>query len=443
MRQKWLVALPLIIVLALLCVLMVVIVVVTLPHLNLLKDVHINLRLGDTVSQATEESAFTLSDPASLVTLIVDNPCGGVSVNGAGVNEVRVSVHKKAWDRDLASGQAALAKVKLSAQQDGNTLRLGIENAAQVCQSLVGTPPVINFDIQVPEKTLVKADTKNGDISLSAVDASAAAAPFELRSTFGSVKVSQLAGGLLLETQNGRVAVQNLQAGDQALSLKTTFGDIRLDRSSAAALEVHTENGSARLLSVNIAGTSLVQSTFGNLTWTDGQTQGLSLVSKNGHIDLHELKIAGELTAQTDFGEVVLENVNAQAYTVTSLNGSITIQGAKGRVKAQSDFGEISLSQARQVDFDLTSKNGSILFQGTLGAGAQQAVTEFGNIQIQLPPEAAFDFDLQTKFGKISSDFAVAIQGAPDPTHWVGTVNGGGVQVSAQTRNGNITLAGK
>ncbi len=443
MRKKWLIAIPIILVLSLLCVLMAAIVVVTITRLNSSGGIHINLRLGDTLAEATEESTYSLSDPASLTTLIVDNPCGSVAVSAASVNEVRVSLHKKAWDKDQPSAQAALANLKLSAQQDGNTLRLGVENAAQVCQKLVGVQSEIDFEIQAPATTLVKADTKNGDISLTGLDASSASAPVELRSAFGSVNVDQLTGGLLVETQNGRVVVQEVQSGQQALSLKTTFGDIRLDRSGAAALDIHTENGGVRLDSVKIAAASVIQSSFGDLTWTDGQTQGLSLQSKNGKISLQGLQIAGELNAQTDFGEVNLKQVSAQAYNVTSLNGSITIQGAQGRVKAQSDFGEISLTGADRVDFNLTSKNGSILFQGKLGDGEHQAATQFGNIQLQLGPQAAFDFDLQTKFGKISSDFKTTIQGTPDSTHWVGTVNGGGSQITAETQNGNITLAAK
>jgi len=53
---------------------------------------------------------------------------------------------------------------------------------------------------------------------------------------------------------------------------------------------------------------------------------------------------------------------------------------------------------------------------------------------------SAFDFDFQTDFGKIKSDFELTFKGVPDEDHWVGKVNEGGSKVTAATQNGNITI---
>jgi DUF4097 and DUF4098 domain-containing protein YvlB len=443
MSRKWLIAIPIIIVLLVLCALMVAIVFMTIPRLTTINGVHLSLRRGNAQAEATEAQSFPLANPDELTTLVVENPCGGVVITGDGGAEIRLSAHKQAWGYDKAAAEAMLAGIKLKVNQDGNLLTAGIQDGEKICEPLTGEPPSIDFTIQVPRHTLAQVNTHLGEISLSGIDSGAATSPHELASDFGSITVRQVGGGLSLKTRNGEATVQELQAGKQALSLVTSFGDIHLEGAVAATLAVNSENGSVRLENVQIIGESKIQSNFGNLTWTGGKSQSLDIESKNGALNLGQLDIAGAVTAKSDFGEIVLEEVKAGSYSVTTLNGKIELHGAKGKVLAKSDFGGISVLEGEQVDFDLTSKNGAILFQGSLGSGSQKAASDFGEIRLQLPPEAAFDFDLQTTFGAISSAFEVKITGAPNSTHWVGSVNGGGSQITASTKNGNISLETK
>jgi DUF4097 and DUF4098 domain-containing protein YvlB len=57
-----------------------------------------------------------------------------------------------------------------------------------------------------------------------------------------------------------------------------------------------------------------------------------------------------------------------------------------------------------------------------------------------IPEDTALTFDLKTGFGDISTDFPITVSGDLDEDHWVGTVNGGGSQLTAETNSGSITL---
>jgi Toastrack DUF4097 len=442
MSRKWLIAVPIILVLILLCVLMLAIVLTTVPRLNLADGFHVNLQFGNIQAERTEVYSYTLTNSTTLATLTVDNPCGAAIVTADSENgrEIQLSVRKRAYGLNQKAAEAELAKIKVSASQEENTLSLGIQDAEQVCKEIINNSPHIDFTIQVPKNTLVNVKTRLGEASLSGVDTSSAGEPSELRSDFGDVKASQVTGGLKAKTQNGNIAVHDVQAGEQDISLTTSFGDIRLEDSSGAHLDIKTENGTARLDNVKITGDSKIQSSFGDLTWINGKSQSLVIESKNGVVTMRDLDIDKGIKADSEFGDIRLYQVKSTSTSATTLNGKIDIQGASGKIQAKSDFGGISITQAEQVDFDLTSKNGSILFQGSLGNGPHQASSQFGEIRLQLPATAAFNFDLQTSFGAISSDFKVAPAGTPSSTHWVGAVNGGGPLVTAVTQNGDLKL---
>ena len=95
---------------------------------------------------------------------------------------------------------------------------------------------------------------------------------------------------------------------------------------------------------------------------------------------------------------------------------------------------------AENATLDLSSNNGSVTFSGSLGAGPHMLESDFGNIKISLPAETALDVDLETDFGRITSDFSLTIQGEISDNHRVGTINGGGATLTVKTNNGNISL---
>jgi DUF4097 and DUF4098 domain-containing protein YvlB len=436
MQRKWLIAIPLILVLLGLCALIGAILVFNYPRLSVLRNVHVNLSTNSTTAESDETKSFEIKTPASLV---VDGVCANVRVVGDQSGQVRIDMHKRAYGTTKTQAQSSLEKMVVDLSQSGNTVTVTVENTNnQTCPLAAGPLPPLEFTIGAPADTQVQVRTSSGSISLEGT-----ALPADLTSAFGDISVKNLSESLSATTSNGRITAQAIQAGDREISLKTSFGAVNVDHSNAATLSVMSENGEITLTSVDVSGASQVSSQFGALNWTGGKLDGLQLSSTNGEISLTNLNLSGALSATTNFGDLSLSNVEAENYALTTLNGAITVDKASGAVKAKSDFGDIQLTNIGKVNFDLASKNGSIVYQGELGDGTHSAITQFGNIRFELPSESAFDFDLQTSFGEIRSEFNVSIQGAPNEHHWQGQVNGGGPLLTAQTTNGNITLAVK
>ena len=440
MSRKWLIAIPLIAVLLMLCALMLAIVFKTAPRISLTGGPSFNLRLSNFQAEKTDVYSYTVDSPTALTTLIVDNPCGDVSVSGDSEKLILLTAHKKARGLNQKAAEETLAKIQLSVSQDGSTLSVGFQNGEEICGEVLDHSVSVDFTIQTPKTSLVKVESRFGEVSISGVDSSSASEPAKISSDFGTIRVSQTTGGLIANSKNGNLTVREAVGGRQGISLTSTFGNVHLEDSGADQLDVQTENGEVKLANVQIAGDSKLKSSFGNLTWTNGKSQSLTLESKNGAVVLRDLEIEHGVKADNDFGDIRLDGVKAAAMNVTTLNGRIDIRGASGKIVARSDFGGISILEAEEVDLDLTSKNGSILFQGSLGEGPHQATSQFGEIRLQLPPEAAFSFDLQTSFGSIRSDFEATSTSKPSTTHWTGKVKDGGAQITAATQNGNIII---
>jgi DUF4097 and DUF4098 domain-containing protein YvlB len=183
-----------------------------------------------------------------------------------------------------------------------------------------------------------------------------------------------------------------------------------------------------------------VSSDFGGIKVNDSQADVADVKSNNGAVELENLDVEGKITVRSDFGDLTLTKVDANAYDLNTQNGKISVDGARGAVKAHSDFGELEVLNAENVTLDLSSNNGGVTFSGSLAEGPHSVTSEFGNIKLTLPAETGLNVDIQTEFGKITSDFEITVSGELNENHWKGKFNGGGEDLTIKTQNGNITL---
>lgn len=433
MERKWLVAIPILLALLAVCVAIGAIVFITARRIGPPSGLWFgSFGTYDVPLEAEEDATFTVGTPAGLV---VESACGKVEVRAVEGTEMRVNVHKRAWGRNEAEAQEQLDTIRLEATQDGDSVRLGLENAREVCGARGRRIPEITFTVETPVETAVQVTTTFGSVGLDGTQG-----PAELSSRFGEINVANLEGSLNADTDNGAVTAQAVQAGDASIVLQSSFGRIRLEDAEAATLEVRATNGLIDVRQAVISDTVTLSSDFGGVTWDSGEGGSLEATSKNGQVSLTGLEIAGGLQAGSDFGAVLLEGVRAASYTANSKNGNVTINGATANVIAHSDFGKVDVTVDGEVTVDLSTNSGAITYTGGLGEGENVMRTRFGNILVRLPQDTGFTFDLETSFGKITSDFPITIQGEPDETHWQGEVGGGGPALTAATDNGNINL---
>jgi hypothetical protein len=83
-------------------------------------------------------------------------------------------------------------------------------------------------------------------------------------------------------------------------------------------------------------------------------------------------------------------------------------------------------------------------FSGSLGVGPHMVNSEFGEVDLTLPAHSKLSVDLKTEFGSIKSDLPITItlNGTSNSNgdQIVGTIDGGGEQLTVQTNNGSVNI---
>ena len=159
---------------------------------------------------------------------------GGASFYGWDKNEVlvRALIQTNADSRKEAE---ALAK-DIKVQVDGDRIRADGPSQRRYANWSV------SYEIYVPRKTDLDADTHNGGISVESVEGK-----MELRAMNGGISLRDVGGDVRAETTNGGVTAQltGTKWNGQGLDLTTTNGGVGLEipRGYNAELETGTVNG--------------------------------------------------------------------------------------------------------------------------------------------------------------------------------------------------------
>jgi putative adhesin len=137
-------------------------------------------------------------------------------------------------------------------------------------------------------------------------------------------------------------------------------------------------------------------------------------------------------------------------------SGRQTIEGVDGRVEASTGSGGISLRDVRG-DLDANAGSGTINATGVRGAlrmhtgsggihvqgeqtGRWELETGSGGIDIDLPPNAAFDLSAHTGSGGVDVGYPMTVQGRISRHDIVGRVGGGGHSLNAHTGSGHVRI---
>ncbi|HEY3312837.1 MAG TPA: DUF4097 family beta strand repeat-containing protein [Anaerolineales bacterium] len=402
---------------------------------RMVQDSGIHIRLGPytNAANATETKTLNVSGPADLTVL---NDFGDVSVLAGASGQVSVKAEKTAWGRSDAEAQAALKEVQVVYDQTGNTIKISVKRPVEVnTLNIDMKSSSVKFTITVPKESAVTLESVNGALALTGTSGTA-----NLHTQFGALNLSEVAAEISAKTQSGAISATNIGDGHD-LSISSEFGEITIEGANGAAVTVGSNNGALDLSGVKAGGLLKVTTEFGEVHVAESTGGSGEFRSNNGAVTLEKVDLGGALSVRSDFGDLRLTKVSASSYDLNSNNGKISLDGAAGPIKAASQFGEVKVLHAKDAVLDLSSKNGGISFSGSLGPGPHSLKSEFGNINLNLPAGVGLDVDLQTEFGKISSDFDVTVSGGKlDEKHWSGKINSGGAQLTVKNNNGNITL---
>lgn len=177
----------------------------------------------------------TIKAPVSERGLFVDGrDNGGVSFYGWDKNEVLVRALIQTTGDTRAEAQALAKDIRVLSDGD----RIRADGPASRRHSWWS----VSYEVWVPRKTNLDADTHNGGISVEGVEGR-----IELRAVNGGINLREVGGSVRAETTNGGVsaALSGTKWSGDGLDLQTTNGSVGLEipRGYNAELETGTVNG--------------------------------------------------------------------------------------------------------------------------------------------------------------------------------------------------------
>lgn len=387
------------------------------------------------ISSILEESKTLKVDVEKPINLKVNDAAGDVTVTGGDVETVQVKAIKTAYDSTQARADEEVKTIKFTVEQAGNSITIKYEIPKSM--NIRNNINTVDFIVIVPNETSVDVDTSFGEVNVSGTKGNVA-----ISNDFGDVTTENIEGALSVDSNSGKITATSIKASNAEVSLQTDFGSIILQKVNAKNITAQSNSGTIDLSDVKATGEILTKSDFGDIKYENGSAASLDLETNSGKVSLTKLKITKELKVDNDFGEIELTQAMAGSYDLHTNSGSITVDGAKGKFKAYTDFGGISITNAESVTLDVKTNSGTVDFSGSLGEGPHMVKSDFGEINMSLPADSKLNVDLNTDFGGISSDIplTVTLTGESDNEHQVGTMNGGGDQLTVQTNSGGISI---
>ena len=393
------------------------------------------------IPSVLEESKTLEVDAEKPVTLKVEDDAGAVTVTGADVDTVQVQVVKTAFDSSQARADAEVKTIKYTVTQNGNTITL--KYAIPKSMNFRNQVNTVDFIVTVPNQTSVNVDTNLGEVSVSNVEGNVVT-----QNDFGEITLDNIEGAVSASTNSGAVTATSIKASGENIDLKSEFGAITLKKANGKDITLDTNSGSVKLDEVRASGKLTASTEFGDVSIDNGSADSLSVDTNSGGVSLTKLTVKKDIHVQDEFGGLELSQACAASYDLNTNSGEITIDGVKGKLAANTEFGGIEISNAESVTLDIRTNSGTINFDGSLGAGPHVVKSEFGAVELTLPADMKLNVDLRTEFGKIKSDLPISVVVTEttdsNADQIVGTINGGGDQLTVETNNGSVTIhAGK
>lgn len=386
---------------------------------------------GPRVSVSAEESeTLEVDGPVSLK--VVDD-AGDVSITGADVEEVSISITKTGVGRNQAQAEEVLNSIDYEIEQNGNSITLTFDYP----KANTTINQQVDFVVTVPFETTVDVKAAFGELSVSDIQGDVV-----LKNEFGDITAARVDGTLEVDTKSGNIELKTIKAGSKDVDIYSGFGSTSLEQVSGANITIESKSGKLDLENVRATKDMNLFTEFGNLDFVTGSAARLEARTNSGSIKLTAVTVAGELILRDEFGDITLKQVKAASYDVESNSGSITVDGVKGSLRAHTGFGNIDIMNAEDVTLDLDTNSGSIEFSGVLGEGPHTVHSDFGDIELNLPADSALTIDIKTQFGRITSDIpiTVTLTGEIKQGQQTGTINGGGAEIKVDTNSGNISL---
>jgi DUF4097 and DUF4098 domain-containing protein YvlB len=389
------------------------------------------------ISSQLEENKTLKVDSEKPLTLKVIDQAGAVYITGADVDAVQVKIVKTAFDSTQARADEEVKSIKYTIEQTGDTITLKYELPKSM--NFSNKVNTVDFIVTVPSETTVDVNGSFGEISVATTQGNV-----NIENDFGDVTLEHIDGALLVQTNSGEVEATSIDAENGDIELNSDFGAVTLRNARGDNITLDSNSGRITLREVRATGDIHTKTDFGDTSFENGSGDSLTVDTNSGRISLVKVRISQEIKVQDDFGEIELDQAIASTYDLHTNSGSITVSGVKGKLKAYTDFGGIRIEDAQGVMLDVKTNSGTVEFSGSLGMGPHTVKSDFGQIDLTLPADSKLDVDLSTDFGSIKSDLPITVvlngNSGSDGDEIVGSINGGGEQLTVQTNSGSVSI---
>lgn len=213
-------------------------------------------------------------------------------------------------------------------------------------------------------------------------------------------------------------------------NLRTSGGSITMDGLNGQH-QLATSGGSLRL--GNLSGT-VKGSTSGGTIYLSNSDGDISLRTSGGSINADNSK--GTLQLNTSGGSIRLSQLNGNISVATS-GGSINADNIRGDLNAKTSGGSIRIGQLRG-SVDAATSGGSVNANIIELGKYVKLRTSAGGINLTMPGNSGLDLDLSGT--RVNVPSLQNFSGSTSNTKVRGTIQGGGIPVSATSGGGSVNL---
>jgi hypothetical protein len=289
--------------------------------------------------------------------LVVEADRGAIEVRSADVERVQIEVVRKVTNESRAKAEEILKNHQVEFSAEGNQVSVHAQMNKEWTGKLWDKARhlQVRYEVSVPKKYNV-----------------------DLKTSGGSVKVSDLAGEVKGQTSGGSL----------------NFGKIE------GSVYGRTSGGSVSV---------------------SGCKGGVDVKTSGGGVSLGDIE--GDTSAQTSGGSISAKKLNGKAVVKTS-GGGIEVADIKGNIEAGTSGGSITATISEQPSGDC------------------RFYTSGGGINVSLAETVAVEVDAKTTGGRVVTELPVTttVRGEQKSNHLQGKVNGGGPALQLHTSGGNVHL---
>jgi hypothetical protein len=361
--------------------------------------------------------------------LQVRNSFGGVLVSGLKTSSEIVTSHGELRFHDGRGAQRlenSFARVELV--NNVGDVNVETTNGAVDVSDVTGMLTVRDRFANVTASRISNGvNITNGNGS---VDLGESGGPADIKSSFGRVVVHNLRGDLIVSDTNGAVDATNISG---AATLNTAFGDVTF---FDIGRQLSVRDNNAKVSGNKVGGSLAIVNSFGAVQVSEIQ-HDVRIESGNGAVSVD--KAGGAADLKTSFGSVQASNI-AGMLTVVDANGSVRASNVRS-ARVNTSFGAAILDGVAGA-VQVQNQNGAVEVSSTLKGSCQPLAirTSFAAIRLLLQADASYRVSARTSFGKIRSDFPLAVLGSLSNDEVNGTIGSGRCEMSLTDNNGAIEI---